>query len=466
MPLLDLSQATLAIRRLLELNIPLLEPGLAGSLTVATGPPDLTQGGDHVLGLYCYHVSPDAGNRFRPRQASGPRPIATSPLTLVLNYILTAHTFTGNEFNALTEQRLLGYAMKTLHDFPVIDDTTRVDGSIVMPDEIRGLGNSFSITQLHVTPGEALNYWASGTQATVKPSCYYEVASAELQAEPPDRLPGIVLQLGSYVFPKSSPAIAESRSQLTFVRPASAGGGDSSLTASPARVGPVPGAPPPTNVFSLVGRGLAGGNDRQLLLAHPFWARQFPGGVVPLDVALNTALGWEVAIEDDEVVITVGDMIRGEPPGGPPTVDFELYPGLYTAAWEIRRAFPGDGSTDWVRERSNAVPVIVYPRITGSVRDIGTGEVTLSLGGAWLLTRGRPIPPDPTLAPELAIDLSVDGRAYRLVPGAAPTGPGTFAIADHALTYAPNPEEDGSGDHSVRLVVDGADSQPFWVAIP
>lgn len=466
MALLDLSQTTLAIKRLLELNLPLLDSGLTGSLIVSTMPPERTQGADNVLSLYCYHVSPDPGNRLRPRQSGGQRPIATSPLTLVLNYILTAHTFSGTDFNAIAEQRLLGYAMKTIHDFPVIDDHTQVAGNIVMPEEIRGLENSFSLTMLHLTPGEALNYWAGENQTTVKPSCYYEVTSAELQPEPPDRLPGIVLHLGSYVFPKSSPAIAESRSQLPFTRPASAGGGQMSLSASPARIGPVSAAPPATNELHLLGKALAAGNEKQLFLAHPFWAKQFPGGTVPLDLLLNTPLGWAVAIGDDDVEITVGDVLRANPPGGGPAVDFELYPGVYSASWEIRRVVPDESLTNWTRHRSNAVPVIVYPRITGSLRNNATHEVTLNLGGAWLLTRGRPVPIDPTLAPELAIDLSVDGRAYRLVTGAAPTGSGTFVIADHALTYAPNAQEDVTGDHAIRLIVDGADSQPFWVTIP
>jgi hypothetical protein len=466
MPLLDLSQTTLALKKLLEVNIPLLEPGLLGSLTISTLPPERTSGADHVLSLYCYHISPDPANRVRMRQSSGQRPIATSPLTLILNYILTAHTFTGSDYNALTEQRLLGYAMKTLHDYPVIDDATRVGGQIIMPDEIRGLDNRFSVTQLHLTAGEALNYWASETQTTAKPSCYYEVNSAEIQAEPPDRLPGIVLRLGAHVFPKSAPVLAESQSQVPFTNPASAGGGAVSLTASPARIGPVTGAPPPANVLRLVGTGLAGGDERRLLLAHPFWVRNFPGGTVPLDMALNGALGWAQTIEDDDASIVCGNILRADPPDGGATVNFELYPGLYAASWETAQTFTRDGATEWVRERSNTVAVMVYPRIIGSTRNNVTGAVKLNLGGAWLLTRGRPIPIDPTLAPELAIDLSVDARAYRLVNGAVPAVPGTFTIAAHDLTYLPHPEQDVSGDHSIRLIVDGADAQPFWVAIP
>jgi hypothetical protein len=92
--------------------------------------------------------------------------------------------------------------------------------------------------------------------------------------------------------------------------------------------------------------------------------------------------------------------------------------------------------------------------------------VTLDFGGSWLLNRGRPAPPDPTTAPELDILLSVDGQSYALVTGGAPTGPGTYAIAAHALTYAPVPVHNTAGEHAIRVVVDGADAQPFWIAIP
>lgn len=466
MPLLDLSQITIALRRLLEWNIPLLEPALAGSLTVSTLPPQNMQGGTSVLSLYCYHVSPDPSNRFRPAQVSGPRPIATSPLTLRLYYILTAHTFTGSEFNALAEQRLLGHAMKTIHDHAVLDDTTRIAGEIVLPDEIRGQDNRFSVTQLMLTPGEALNYWTNESRNSVKPSCYYEVTPVEISPDPPDRLPGIVLEIGHFILPKSTPAIARSSSDLPFVRPASLGGGAAQLTASPARVGPVLAPPPPANRLQLEGQGFAEGTGRRLVIGHPFWARWFPGGRVTLDPQLNAPLGWALDVRPDRVTIEAGDLLRAVPPDGGAPIDLELYPGNYTLQWEVLRNFPSGSGTHILPERSNSVAMQVYPRITGFLRDAASGEVTLNLGGAWLLTRGRPAPSDPTTAPELDIQLAVDGRAWRLVNGPAPDGPGTFVITDHGLTYTPDPEADTAGEHAIRLIVDGADSQPFWVEVP
>ena len=466
MPLLDLSQTTVALQRLLQFNMPLLEPALGPSLSISTLPPEQVGGAANVLSLYCYHVSPDGSNRFRPRQSSGARPIASSPLTLVLNYILTAHTVVDSEFNALAEQRLLGYAMKTLHDYPVIDDSTRVDGQIVLPVEIRGQHNSFSVTQLQLTPGEALNFWANENQITVKPSCYYEVTAAEIEPEPPTRLPGRVLSIGGFVMPMNTPAISASTSVVHYTRPPSVGGGPATLTASPARVGPVTAAPPAVNVLTLTGRAFGVGTAQRLVLTHPNWARQFPGGRVVVDMGLNAAGGWAQEIAEDSVTITMGNAVRATPPGGGATVTLPLYPGLYLAGWEADRSFTrSDGSTAVLRERSNTCAFFVTPRIVATSRDGGNGRVTLDLGGDWLLTRGRPAPPDPTEAPQLDIQLSIDSQPYALDPGTL-TDPGTFVIADHSLTYAPLAADDAAGEHAIRLVVDGADAQPFWVVIP
>lgn len=465
MAMLDLSRTTVALQRLLELNIPQLEPALAGALTISTLPPERVQGGPAVLSLYCYHVSPDPSNRYRPRQSGGDRPIATSPLTLILNYILTAHTLVGTDFNALAEQQLLGLAMKTLHDFPVIDDATQVAGQAVLPDEIRGRNNRFGVTQMVLTPGEALNYWSNESQMTVKPSGYYEVAAAELIAEPPSRLPGVVLSLGAFVHPMDGPVLDRTQSEVAFAQPPGAGGGGVVLAVSPARIGPPDPALPLQNLLRLTGRGLTAGESQEAEIVHPLWTRHFPGGRAPLDMAANAGLGWALEATDAEAAVTLGDALRATPATGP-SVDLPLYPGTYLVAWRITRAVERDGAVATLTERSNAIPFGVHPRIVSTARHAPSGRVTLGFGGSWLLTRGRAPGADPVLEPELDIQLSVDGRAYALVPGATPATPGDFTIADHALTYAPLPEHDAPGDHSLRVIVDGADSQPFWIAIP
>ena len=60
----------------------------------------------------------------------------------------------------------------------------------------------------------------------------------------------------------------------------------------------------------------------------------------------------------------------------------------------------------------------------------------------------------------------MDGIGYDLVTAFAAGGLGDFTIAAHALTYRPLADANTSGLHTIRLIVEGADSQPFWLEIP
>jgi hypothetical protein len=460
MPIPDLSQVTVALQRLLELNMPLIEPGLAGSLDISTSPPEDVQGGQNVMSLYCYHLTADPGNRLRPRQPSQDVPVASSPMTLVLNYILTAHTVaTGGGFNALAEQRLLGHAMKTLHDFPIIDDLTTVAGTSVMPDEIRGRGNRFEIIMMQLSPGDALNFWANEDRITVKPSGYYEVRAVELEPQPPTRVSGIVLSVGNFVIPFGQPALSATEAQVPYILPIAEGGGPGTLTSRPARVGPInPAAPPETNRMRLIGSALGAG---VLRVRSGHWQQRFPGlGSVVVDLIVNAALGWSATATGEGVSLTLGDRLRFAPPDQA-AQDFDLYPGLYQASWETTRRV-GEAV---LAERSNEVPFAVTPRITGMSRD-GGGRVTLDLGGTWRLTRGRPMAIDPVAEPELDLLLGVDGLIYRFEGTGVAPGAGGFMIQDHAVIYQPNPAQDTPGAHPVRIEVDGISAQPFWVEVP
>ena len=55
-------------------------------------------------------------------------------MALRLYYILTVHHDTGDDsvFDPLTQQKLMGFALKTFHDFPVITDRTRINGTDVL----------------------------------------------------------------------------------------------------------------------------------------------------------------------------------------------------------------------------------------------------------------------------------------------------------------------------------------------
>ena len=88
------------------------------------------------LSLYLYHVSEDPYYRNMPGAGNDPPNVAKAPMGLCLYYILTAHhTSDAVDMDPLTQQRLLGLALKTFHDLPVITDNTTIDGvNPVLPD--------------------------------------------------------------------------------------------------------------------------------------------------------------------------------------------------------------------------------------------------------------------------------------------------------------------------------------------
>ncbi|MEM9139534.1 MAG: DUF4255 domain-containing protein, partial [Pseudomonadota bacterium] len=351
MPVPDISATTQALSTLLELNVARLTDT---SFTVETLRPERVTGASHILNLYCYHVTEDPHTKLRPRQSTG-RPIATSPLSLVLHYILTAHIGTGGTFDALAEQRLLSLAMKTFHDFPVVEDGLVIGTQAILPVDVQGRDNRFEISMVQMNPQESLEFWANEESTTAKPSAYYEVRPVEIDPEPPTRVPGVVLTLGNFVFPLGAPQIAVTEGTLDYALPADLGGGVASATVSPARVGPVNPAPPPAwNLLRLKGAALGKGQSQTLLLTNPLWGRLFPDlPRVPVDMAQNAALGWSQSIADGEVEITVGEELDVPRPDGSFT-RVAMYPGTYTAIWSVDLLFDQPDGPRILQERSNA----------------------------------------------------------------------------------------------------------------
>jgi hypothetical protein len=455
MPLEDISQVTVSLRRLLE-------NAITPTPTISTSPPERVEGATNLLNLYCYHANQDPHNRIRPRQQSG-RAIATSPLTLELHYILTAHTLVNSEFDTLAEQNLLGRAMKALHDFPVLDDNSAIGSTRILPDDIQGLDNRFEISLVQMTATEALTFWANENEITAKPSAYYTVRPVEIEPARPTQVPGVVLSLGAFIASNETPYIGATESVLPYVLPAVLGGGPASLTASPAKVGPI--TAEATNVMRLKGASLSKGVAQDLLLSHAHWGLLFPDQPrIAVDMAANAPLGWSQALTAAGAEIELGEELHFDRPDGT-TVTLALYPGGYAASWRVRSPFDGPAGPEFVEQRSNEAAFTVNPRITGFARDNATGAVTLEFGGAWLLNRGRPLATREE--PELDILVSVDGPAYVLdEANPAPGAPGSFTVGDHALTYLPFPAADQSGLRAVTVVVNGAETQPFWYEIP
>src|SRR5579864_7782565 len=173
MPWSDLSDVTTALTQLLTLNI---HDVLGQNVTVVATPPDrLGVNALNTLSLYLYHVRETAATQNIPGPGSDVPNIPTAPLGMDLFYILTAHQHTNETFDALMEQRLMGLALKTLHDFPVITDETTVANNIIMPAPERGRGNRLNIELRKLESEQAFAIWTTGERQFTRLAAYYQV---------------------------------------------------------------------------------------------------------------------------------------------------------------------------------------------------------------------------------------------------------------------------------------------------
>jgi hypothetical protein len=464
MPLFDLSHVTSSLAEALRLNVTRLEPTLAGQLEVGTLPPERVSGVMNTINLYLYHAAEDPHYRNLVGNLSDARPVQTKPMSLILYYILTTHHEVNSSFDTVTEQRLMGYALKTLHDYSVIDDGTEIGGTQVLHADLRSRDNRLEVTLRPVTPEDSVAFWSAEERRTVRLSAYYEVRYALLEPEPPRRLPGVVLSLGTFIVNLASPQLAGSRSEVTFTLPAQAGGGQQTILASPARVGP-PG-PPNGNRLTLLGTNLAIGQARRLYLRNARWRERAPElerVLVDPDLPQNAADGWSIDVASDRIEVTLGTQLAVAVPAGAPIV-LPVEPGIYHARVEVVKELRViQGQLKEITDTSNETPFAATPRVTGAtVVDPAQRRIRVDLDPSVDLT--------PAGAPgSLDIIVVVDGETYErfdpAVPGAT-FNIGEFEPANATLDLRARFDPTVPGTHPFRVIVEGAESQPFWIELP
>ena len=187
MPLADLSLVTRSLRTLLDLNVRRLMGGLPpGAIAVTTQPPEEVGAATNTLNLHLYHVAEDPHVRNAPRPAANARNDARPPMALRLFYILTAHHAQNSDSDALTQQRLMSFALRTMHDYPVIGDGIAVDAGAgpepVLDAALRGADNSFQVMLRSLPPEDTIAFWSAVDRQTARLSAYYEVRTVLLSA--------------------------------------------------------------------------------------------------------------------------------------------------------------------------------------------------------------------------------------------------------------------------------------------
>jgi hypothetical protein len=456
MPWSDLSDVTNTLTQLLTLNIGTV---IGHTVNVVATPPDrVGTSVTNTLSLYLYHVRETAATQNLPGPGSDLPNIATAPLGMDLFYVLTAHQHTDETFDALMEQRLMGYALKTFHDYPVVTDNTTVANTFLINGAERGRGNRLDIELRKIDSEHAFAIWTTGERQFTRLAAYYQVGLVMLDPEPPRRMPGIVVSLGASVTPFGSTVLTGSRSSLSFDLPLSVGGGTQTIDAQPARPFLVA-APGPLSQLSLVGQNLTLGLGRRLVLRNARWQQLAPpADMVPLDLALNTANGWTATFPPDRIDLQIGTQITFSPPDGSPNRTIPLFPGSYAARLEITvDQQVAAGRLRRSVSTSNEVTFGVAPRITGHTVNGPAQTISIAIDPAFAVDVTAPQPLD--------LKVAIDGETYQR-DDVGPPSAGHFQPLVNSILIAASFDVTVPGLHSLRLLVDGVDAQPYWIATP
>lgn len=453
MPSPNLSEVTDALARLIGQTVSALLGGT--TVPVSKLPPEKAEeAGDTRLNLYLYHVAQnmDGGNDLIRGGPSGQVPVAIRPLALKLFYVLTAHALIDAVEDVSGQQTLMGWGMKALHDNPVIDDQLIVGGVQIFPT----IGEQrVEIVLRPVTPEESISFWSTDQVRTTRLSAYYEVRTILLPPEVPNTTPGVTSQLLLSVLPRDRPTLQTTKSVLRFVLPAALGGAALAPERSPAVVA-IKVAVDQDTLLTAPGHSLGDGRDAAVVIR----GESTTGVGLPEDAAvlrLADNPGWGIVVTDSEVALSVRPTAQAATPAGLVTVD--VLPGIHTLA--LRRAVETrseDGVSDTVDVESNQQPFAVAPSTASATVD-NNDHVVVTVDAAFDAQAGGAV-----------AQLSLGGAVYRRVATFAGTAAdaGSFRVRDdHTYVAAPLFDPTLAGRiYPVRVSVNGADSQPFWLEVP
>ena len=386
------------------------------------------------LGLYLYHLSEDAHFKNLPPPGRDDPPVRYAPMGLNLYYQLTARGSTDDEEGTFQEQQMIGIAAKAFHDYPVIDNTTSINGYDVFPiterlhDDLED--NQVRIVLQPVPYSEAVSYWTAG-DTPLRLAAYYQVSVVLLEPEESKSRAGRVLTYGVHAFVAGAPRLDSSQNTLSFLVPGAT---------DPREVELRPAQVPVGSQVTFTGSGLVG-DSISLLLRNSRW-----------DEPVEADLAWGVAVGNERVSATVQETASGE----------DVLPGIYAAIVKVtKRRTLSDGSVRDFEHFSNASPFAITPRIDniGTAGDVVTVEgfvfghsdlteeaVQVYLGETRLTRRTAtgpldpgefavvdPPPPPPVLLPTLQLRLPAGLTSGQFLP--------------------------------LRIFVNGAESPPNWIEV-
>lgn len=393
---LAIAAVTLTLRNLLTLAVS-SDSDLADTQVTARHP---DRARDTItanqLNLFLYGTAPNAAwrNREMPRQVK-PGETGQPPLALTLHYLVSAY---GRDNDDVLGHRLLGYALSTLHDHPLLspaDIRAAIPAADLQRYDLYDQVERVRITPQPLSVEEMSKLWTT-FQTNYRLSAGYEVSVVLIESRRPVRAPLPVLAQGP---------------------------GDSGPTARADLVPPFPTieavSPPASQPAARLGETLTlrghdlHGDSVAARFSHQRWDDPIERPVEPGATSAQVAARIPDATDD-------------------PAIPADWPAGIYGLALRISRAGEAD-------RLSNEAPFALAPRITTPLplivaRD-GSGAATIALDI------------EPQLWPE-------QQGALLLGSMALPLPPRTTRVASITLTIPDAPP----GDHFLRLRVDGVDS--------
>ncbi len=428
MALLDISLVTKALVNLIKASV-MEKLVLSGTdFDVLPVPPDkLTE---KSLGFHLYHVTEDTHYKNLPVPGNDVPSVRYVPMALSLYYQLTAHwtTLLDVEGNTYMEQKMMGCAVKALHDYPIIDDSTKVGGdqdeNKIFPGDLQNSNNKLRIVLQPISHNDSVSFWTAG-ETRPQLSAYYQVSVVLLEPEEIQFRFGRVLEYGVHTFIGGAPRIESSRNTLLFPTP---GGEERNVNLHPAQV-PVGGQ------IAFTGSGFTG-DSTLLLLKNPRW-----------DKPVEADPAWNVIVSAGRVTAEVQETISG----------VAIFPGVYSAIIRVtKNSALSDGSMQTFEHTSNECPFTITPRIV----TINTIDNIVWTVTGYAFMDANP-PSTGSRIKEVQVYVS-DTRLTLITAGSL--NEGEFEITNaNELRFRPQALD--PGNYPVRIFVNGAESPPRWIEI-
>lgn len=425
MPMLDLGLVTQTLRTLLVEYFEMTDAWPAAqNPNVTPLPPDKVTGS--ALSLYLYHAMEDSHYKNTGAGGNPATEVQYNPLALNLYYLMTAvsddDTVEGT--GILQDQQKMGIAMKAFHDHPILNKDSEIDGTPIYPLALQDEKDILRISLQQMPPDAGLNYW-SASEAPPRFSAQYLVSVVLLEPEKPEVLPQRVLSYGIQSFVSGLPHIETSRYVLTYSPPESSG--STEVTLQPAQV-------PPGSRVTFIGSGFTN-NVRKVLLKNARW-----------DAPIEVDPSWDIQSGANELSIEVQTTVGAE----------DVLPGVYSAIAVVRKQVRDNkGILQDFDHKSNESPFLIVPRIDSITGPTGTDPVVTAQGHIF---QHADLEPD-------SLEVYVGSQLLDEVAG--PVTAGEFTVNSPTEIQLQAPPGLTVGQHcSIRIVVNGAESQPHWIQIP